>query len=144
MLEAEVRDGIAQREEPVVVSVVIRAEERRRLVDEPAVLRREIVRRLGRLRTLGQEIQRVAPAGLIRDVDLPQDCPELYGRIDEGRQRGRLELDLIAVAAARLQRRRVLPAGRNAQGRLDLQRVAAASGPRIKQNGVPAQHAEAR
>ena len=62
MLETEVRDVVAEREQPVVVAIVIRAEDGGGLVDEPSVLRREVVRRLRGLGAIRKQIQRVTAA----------------------------------------------------------------------------------
>src|SRR4051794_27342354 len=123
MLESEVRDGIAEREQPVVVTIVVRAEDRRRLVDEPSILRREIVRRLRGLGALRDKVQRVPVRRVTDQIDLPQRLPELYRRVDDGGERGGLEMNLVAGARSRLERGRVQPAGRNAQRRIDLDHI---------------------
>ena len=52
-------------------------------------------------------------------------------------------MNLVTVASARLQRGRIQPSRRDAQRRIDLQRVAGHAA-RIEQDGVPTQHRQPR
>ena len=79
MLEAEVRHDVAEREQPVVVAIVVRAEDGGGLVDEPSVLRGEIVRRLRGLGALGEKIQRVPQRRMADQIDLAQRRPSCTG-----------------------------------------------------------------
>ena len=75
VLETEVRDVVAEREQPVVVAIVIRAEDGGGLVDQPSVLRREVVRRQRGLGAVGEKIQRVPVAAMADQIDLAQRRP---------------------------------------------------------------------
>jgi hypothetical protein len=142
MLQPEVRDLIAQRHQPVVVAIVRRAEKRDGLLDQPRVLLLEAGGRLEREGVLRSQVDGVAQAGAVGDVDLPELRAHLYRRVDQRGQRHGLEGD-VAAAAAGLQRRGVLPAGGEAEAGRELNGVARRTGG-VEHQRVPTHHRQTR
>ncbi len=119
VLEADAALPVAQREQEVVVVVVMRAEERVRLLDQGAVCRERVRRGLDPIGTVAEHVEphRDGATG-IEIVPLDVAAP-VDRRIHQRVERDRLERRRRAAGRRGFQRRRDLPAVRRPERRLD-------------------------
>src|SRR5216110_3350332 len=113
MLETEVLDAAAERNEPVVMLEMFGAVDRARFIDEIRVELHEIVGRLLRPLAVAGEIDEMRKrTRRARKRDAFQQRAGEHRRIDETRERDRREMNLVAVLRCAFQSGRILPSAR--------------------------------
>ena len=112
MLEAEVRDLIAERHEEVIRPIVPALVERAGLPHQPVELGDVFLRQLDLLRPVGGHVEIVLRRNLRARADLAEVPPGEHRRIDQLLEAYRLEGRRLARAAILVERRAELPARR--------------------------------
>ena len=144
MLEAEVRDVVAERQQEVIDRVVARPEQPAGFDDESIKLRLRLGIEFDRSRTFGGDMKIVLRARFAgRQFHRAEVKAGVERRIDEGLERNGRELDARTRARNDWQRRSVLPAVGQLQGgsHRDLRRRQSL---RIENQLVPAQDRQVR
>src|SRR5579863_4343797 len=139
MLEAEVRDVIAQRVEEVIVTIMMRAKKLLRLVDEISVMIPNFLRSVERGGAVGGDIH--FRGRVLRQRNDLEIFTGNDGRIDQRRQRDGVEVNLVGALVGNRKRGAEFPALGKLQrsGVVDLVGLPALG---IKQNLVPTDDGE--
>ena len=143
VLQPEVRRVVAEGIEEVVLAVVRGAEQRQRLVHQPAVRREQVGCHFEGRRGIGGHVDLVRWFRLRAERHLPEEGPGQNRRIDQRRERHRLEPDRRPVLRGDRQGAAVPPSWRERQAR-GVGQIVGGWSRRIEQHLVPGDHGELR
>src|SRR5713101_1160704 len=111
MFEAEVRDTVAERQEEVVMIIMMRPKEAVRLPDKLAVRAAKLVVQLERRFIIARDVKIMRSAGHRPQIHAPEVRPCQHRGIDQLRQWNRFEGDRVTGFAFGLEGASELPIG---------------------------------